>query len=386
MTFSLSDKDKKLLLVLAIVAVICLPYFFVIQPLLDKNAAIAEEILELQSRKDYLTDLKLNESVYQEKTEEMAVETENLLSRFPSELPQEASILFIDNTEKMIPIKLHQVTFGEDVAAQITSDAEKEQIDAVEKEMGDVTDDEVIEEVTETVAISGNLSGIATETQFAFEAGYNEYKEFLKYILDYQDRMVITGMTATYSMDVVTGSFTLRQYAISGEGRLPVKILEPNLMHGTTNVFLQAAGVGSSSEDSGKKADFFMLLNPPDADVETIIIGQSSDASEETYLVSDENAQTSVNLTFEGSEGQYTANYKIGRKSYSEEGIPFVKSGMIDFEIISSPRNGDSDKAGIKLSVVNNTDLTVNISVLDDDTENPRVIIAEKTGIVVMPE
>ena len=211
----LTSRDKKLLLLLAIVAVLFLPYFFVIQPLMEKNEKIISEITELQNQKSYLTDLKLNEAAYQQQTEELATETQNILDMFPSELPQEASILFIDNTEKKIPIKLHQVTFGEDVAAQITSTAEEEQIDAVEAETGDVTDDQVIQEVTDTTSISDGLSGIYTETQFSFEAGYKEYKDFLNYIQTYSDRMVICNMTATYTIDAVNGNFTMRQYAIT---------------------------------------------------------------------------------------------------------------------------------------------------------------------------
>lgn len=386
MKLTISERDKKLLMVLAIVAIICLPYFFVIQPLTEKNEKIASEIEELQKQKSYLTDLKLNEGNYLEKTQEAAVLTQELLSLFPSDLPQEASILFIDNTEKKIPVKLHQVTFGEDVAAQITSEAEQQQIDAVEKEMGDVTDDEVIQEVTETVTIANGLSGMFTETQFSFEAGYEEYKELLDYILNYHDRMVITGMTATYTTDVVSGSFNLRQYAIKGEGRAPVNILEPNLMHGTTNVFMQAAGIGSGAEADAAEADFFLMLSQPDADIDAVIFGKSNDASEETYLTSDSNGQQETTITFEGEGGQYTANYKIGKKSYSEEGVSFVKNDRIYFEIISSPRVGDNDKVGAKVSIVNNTDLTVNVKILDDDEENPRVSIMGKTGIVAVEE
>lgn len=384
MKLTVSERDKKLLMVLAIVAIICIPYFFMIRPLMDKCEKIALEIGELESRKKYLEDLKQNEDIYAEKTKEDAVLTQELLSLFPSDLPQEASILFIDNTEKKIPIKLHQVTFGEDVAAQITSNAEAEQIDAVEKEMGDVTDDEVIREVTDTVAIAGNLAGMSTETQFAFEADYNEYKEFLNYILTYHDRMVITGMTATYNMDLVTGNFTLKQYAISGEGRLPVSILEPNLMHGTTNVFLQAAGIGSVSEGEEGAADFFLMLSQPEADIDAVIFGKSNDASEETYLTADNNAQQETTITFEGKNGQYTANYKINQKEYSEEGVTFAKSDAIYFEIISSPRVGENDKVGAKVNIVNNTDITVHVNVIDDDESDPRVNIMGKTGVIVV--
>ncbi len=381
----LTSRDKKLLLLLAIVAVLFLPYFFVIQPLMEKNEKIISEITELQNQKSYLTDLKLNEAAYQQQTEELATETQNLLDMFPSELPQEASILFIDNTEKKIPIKLHQVTFGEDVAAQITSTAEEEQIDAVEAETGDVTDDQVIQEVTDTTSISDGLSGIYTETQFSFEAGYKEYKDFLNYIQTYSDRMVICNMTATYTIDAVNGNFTMRQYAITGEDRPPVNVLEPNLMHGTTNVFMQAAGLGSDTKEEAA-SDFFLMLSQPEADVESFIVGRSEDPSEETYLTSNENTRQEVTIEFEGEEGEYRAYYKIGKKNYSDEGVVFAPDGAINLEIISSPRVGDKDKVAAKVNVVNNTDLTVNVKVTDEDEENPRVSIMGKTGVIQIEE
>ena len=383
MKITLSERDKKLLLVLVLVAVICLPYFFIIQPYMDKNNQIATEITELQSQKRYLEDLTLNEDVYAQAAKDVVVLTQELLSRFPSDIPQEASILFINNTEKAIPIRLHQVTFGEDVSAQITSEATEEQVEAVEGEMGWEGDEGVIEEVTETVAISGNLAGTATETKFSFEAGYKEYKDFLNFILNYNDRMVITGMTATYGMDVVTGSFTLKQYAIKGDSRPPVSFLEPNLMHGTTNVFMQAAGAGST-EVVDDSADFFLMLSQPDADVDALIFGQSNDPTEASYFYSDKNAQQETTISFEGKDGQYVANYYIGDEPYSEEGVTFMKNGTINFEVISSPREGGNDKVGTKLNIVNNTDVTLSIKILEDDKEDPRVTVLEKTGVIIM--
>lgn len=381
MTFSLSERDKKLLLILGILCVICLPYFFIIQPLMDKNTALETEITNLQSRKRYLTDLALNEAVYVEESKEAVVETENLLARFPSDIPQEASILFVDNMEKRLQVKLHQATFGEDVAAQITSEATEQQVKAVEEEMGYESDQPIVEDVSETVALAGNLTGMSTETQFTFEAGYEEYMAFLDYIANYRDRMVITGMTATYGIDMVTGNFTLKQYAIAGDGRLPVEVLEPNLMQGTTNVFLQAAGTGDSQAGA---ADFFLMLSQPDADVDAVIIGQSNDATEATHLTSDDNAAKEVTISFDGKDGQYTAYYEVGDRSYPGDGVTFAKNGTIVFEIISSPRIGDTDKVGARLNIINNTDVTVSVNIMDDDEELPRVNIAGQTGVIAI--
>ena len=60
----------------------------------------------------------------------------------------------------------------------------------------------------------------------------------------------------------------------------------------------------------------------------------------------------------------------------------FAPDGAINLEIISSPRVGDKDKVAAKVNVVNNTDLTVNVKVTDEDEENPRVSIMGKTGVI----
>lgn len=381
MNFTLSEKDKKLLLVLAIVCVICIPYFFIIQPLMDKNTALETNITELQSRKRYLTDLALNEAVYVEKTKEAAEETQKLLAKFPSDIPQEATILFADNTEKLLQIRLQQVTYGEDVTAQIASQATEQQVQAVEEEMGYESEQPVVEAVSESVVISGNLTGMSTQTQYTFEAGYDEYLSFLDHVAGYNDRMVITGMTATYGLDVVTGNFTMMQYAIAGDGRPAVNVLEPNLMQGTTNVFLQAAGTGNSEAGA---ADFFMMLSRPDADINAVIIGQSGDASQNTYLTNNDNSQNEVTITFDGKDGQYTANYEIGSEAYSKEGVTFAKNGSILFEIISSERGAENDAVGVRLHLVNHTDVTLRVVVMDDDEENPRVKVASQTGVIAL--
>lgn len=392
---NISEKDKKLLMILAILAIVFIPYILVIQPCLEENLQLSNEIIRLEERKSYLTNLILQKEVYKEQTEEMQIQAEKLLERFPSGLPQEASILFMDNTEKMIPIRLHQVTFGEDVVMPLSG--EEGQAEAGENpaggtdgagaeapltETGQETQNAGVDEIRETIDIGSNMNGLSTETQFSFEAGYKEFKDFLYYIKNYRDRMVITGMSASYlgDTDTVSGSFTLKQYAIEGEGRLPVSVLEPALMKGTTNVFLQAVGLGTGAVEN-EAADFFFMLSQPEADVDAKIIGKSNDASQASYLSADNNSEQEMTIEFEGENGQYLANYSIGNES-NAEGEIFAKAGTIVLEIISSPRVGEDDKVAAKLHISNKTDLAVKVKVLNDDTENPRVTIMGKTGII----
>lgn len=376
----LTEKDKNLLLILAVIAAFCLPLVLLVQPAMNKCEALTREISELQSRKSYLDQIVAAGSTYQEEAENIAVKKEELMNRFPSDIPQEASLLFMDNTEKKLPISLYQVGFGEDVAMQMTSAPTQEAIDQVEADTGDVTDDSVYADTTSQTAVTSGLTGISTSTDFSYTAGYEEFKEFLDYIENYNDRMVITSLTASYAMDMnqVNGNFTLIQYALKGEDRNPVSFLEPEMIQGTNNIFTQASGV--FNEETNQSAQFFLMLNQPDADDEAFIMGQMSDVAEKTYLVNDENKLQKAAIEFEGTNGEYTAYYSVGKEKTVKEGIPFTADGQIEFEILSSERADDKDKVSVQVDIVNNTDTIVYLSVQNDDEENPRVTIKGKTG------
>ena len=381
----LSERDKKLLLILVIVIIVCVPYFFIIQPLMDKVDNLGKEISDLNAQVKYREELALMEEEYGKAAEQMAAMETELLSKFPSDLPQEASILFIHNTEQMIPISLYQVAFGDDVAAQVTSTAEEQAIEDVEAETGDTTQTEVIEDNTQTTSLGLGLTGIQTQTRFAYDAGYEEFKDFLKYIADYHDRMVITELEASYSgeMNLVSGNLTLSQYALKGEGRNTVQFLEPNMIQGTTNVFKQASGNFDTTEVAASP-DFFILLNQPGADVDAIIVGQSNDVTESTYLSSTKNAKQEVNIYFEGETGKYNAYYEIGKTKYDDAGVDFDKDGNIELQIISSSRLDDSDKVEISLNIYNTSDAIVKVTTLNDDAEKPRVTIKGTEGDIII--
>lgn len=381
----LSERDKKLLLILVIVIIVCVPYFFIIQPLMDKVDSLGKEISDLNAQVKYREELALMEEEYGKAAEQMAAMETELLSKFPSDLPQEASILFIHNTEQMIPISLYQVAFGDDVAAQVTSAAEEQAIEDVEAETGDTTRTEVIEDNTQTTSLGLGLTGIQTQTRFAYDAGYQEFKDFLKYIADYHDRMVITELEASYSgeMNLVSGNLTLSQYALKGEGRNAVQFLEPNMIQGTTNVFKQASGNFDTTEVAASP-DFFILLNQPGADVDAIIVGQSNDVTESTYLSSTKNAKQEVNIYFEGETGKYNAYYEIGKTKYDDAGVDFDKDGNIELQIISSSRLDDSDKVEISLNIYNTSDAIVKVTTLNDDAEKPRVTIKGTEGDIII--
>lgn len=379
---SLSERDKKLLKILLVVIVACVPFMLFVRPLMNKCTTLGVEVAGLESEKKYMQQLALGEQTYLAEAEKAVVETQKLMAKFPSELLQEADLLFINEVEKKIPISLYQCVFGEDVAAQVTSEADQAQIDAIEAETGDITDDAVIEDNTRTTKVSDTLMGISNSTQFSYDVKYEELKEFLKYIKEHDERMVITQFTASYAgeMDIVNGNFVMVQYGLKGEGRPPVTYKNPDIMLGSNNIFMQAAGVFEEPEEEETVSDFFLMLNQPDADEDALIWGQTKDVTEQTYFTSDKNAKQEVTIEFTGEAGEYTANYYIGDESFSDEGIAFSADGKIEFEVLSCIRADEEDEVEVSLNVVNETDVVLYMAIVNDDEENPRVTVKEKTG------
>lgn len=389
----LTERDKTLLFILAVICIPCFPYFFAVQPYAEKTHQLENEVKELQMRKNQLLELENRREEFTEGIQQAKESREELLTRFPSQLPQEGSILFLHNTEERIPITLSQVAFEMEEIQIITGNEAAAPEDAAGQTAGgngEVSQAGEAETGSESTAAVSNLAGACAGSQIIYSAGYENLKDFLEFILNYKDRMVISSLNAVYSadMNVVTGNLTLRQYAIKGGDRAPVQVTEPDVMHGTSNVFMQASGIALSEERGAEKADFFLMLSQPAADIEAAIFGKSMEGSEETYLTSGVNDMQEMAISFKGSDGEYIANYQIGDEKYSAngEGIVFEKEGDIVFEVISSPRVGDTDKVAASLDIINKTDRTVIVVVKNDDGEKPRVTIAGKTGAVTVKE
>ncbi|MCL2052059.1 MAG: type II secretion system protein GspM [Lachnospiraceae bacterium] len=227
MKLDISERDKKLLLLLLIVAIIAVPYYFLIQPGINQISDMRAEIEELNAEKTRLEGYVRRVPEYREAIEGYVVEIGQILSRYPRELPQEATIIFIDRTEKQLPIRLQSVSFASEKRSPITASMANQAAD----------DDEEME--LGQTKVGDLLTGIAMDMSFNFTSSYQEYKNFLNYILNHQDRMVISRMSARENADTerVEGTFTMTAYAIYGANRYPVNINIPPFELGTLNIF-----------------------------------------------------------------------------------------------------------------------------------------------------
>lgn len=215
----MSDRDKKIIVILLIVAVIALPYVFYIKDKKVETQTLQVEIESLQARYDYLHDLDLNRETYLREIDEMHAERDEIVASFPADIRRENYAMFLLQTEYSsdvikdevtgdvvgleYPIVFNTVSFGTNIETPISTDY-----------MGGAVPDSVEPMDTEFVAITNSSA-------LTYNCYYGGMKYLLKYLMDYEDPMIYTqiDMAMDPETGIVSGAITLAQYAIAGPDR-----------------------------------------------------------------------------------------------------------------------------------------------------------------------
>jgi type IV pilus assembly protein PilO len=69
--------------------------------------------------------------------------------------------------------------------------------------------------------------------------------------------------------------------------------------------------------------------------------------------------------------------------NYEEEWIEFTpENDYISMQINSEPRSGTDDESGVRLNIVNESDIIFYVNILNEDIINPRVEYSEGGNVV----
>ncbi len=237
----ISDRDKKIILIILIAVVIALPYLFVIKPYVQKQEDVQSEIDKLQVRYDELKALDDQREFYLSEIDRFTVSREEIIAKYAPGIRQENTIMFLRNLEFDVPVTMTSMSFTSDKVTPIS--------EGVAQEDGTVV---------------GSMNAIANSTSVSYECEYEDIKEFLKRILSNKERMVISNISIDYDSKtaLVDGSFIIEQYAITGDDRILPPANIPAVPHGNESIFgtyisdedlaaerEEAEGEGEESED-----------------------------------------------------------------------------------------------------------------------------------------
>lgn len=407
----MSEKDKKLLVYLGAVIILAVAYFFVGRPYLDKIDQLTTEREQLEHTLAQKVSAYQKQADYEQGIADAKIEMQDILDKFPENNTDEKSIMFISEAESEVAIWFNQVKFAEEVRMMVNST--EQTVDSVESAEQIIAEQQVQNQQNNNTGaykpILTNMYWYKADLGLSFQTKYDSFKDYLAYIRDYEDRMIIKEMELSYDelSGMVNGSMVLSQYALLGEGRelLPVETNVKTL--GTNNIFTNEDHGGSildlladAASDFINKlmggtteameavrdefgTDYFIRLNAATDIINGKTIGRGDDISGSTHIVSSDNSKEDIVFNVEGENGKYTVKYSIGNNATNDT-ITKEPDGKIYLRIISSERLGNDDKVTAAIHINNNADIPVYVNIDNEDSSNPRANIVEKNGLVTV--
>ena len=191
----ISERDKKLLVVVLAVLIMALAYFFGFQNLSDQVDTLSTKKTTLETTQRDLKEKNNNKQKYVNDTMNYLKQYDNLLDRYAAGSTQPNSIDFFNKTESVT---------GTWVKSNYTS----------------------------------NLTGYKSTINIAYESDYSQWKNFIKYVNTYADKSTIDALSASYNeaTGVVTGTASISLYSIEG-GKRDYKEPSFDVKTGTGNIF-----------------------------------------------------------------------------------------------------------------------------------------------------
>lgn len=380
----ISDRDVKLLYVVLSIAIIACAYFFGFRRLTAANEALDKEISELKVRHTTLRTMEANAKKYSDDTVVYNDNYDKIIAKFDTGYSQEYSILFIKELEDKLDVWLSQAGLA--------------QTDNVYT-FGQIQSTNPSSESGSSV-YSSDYKGYKTVLTLTYQASYDDFKNLIEYINNYKYKCTIDSMSMSYNSesDVVSGSLVVSQYAITGKDRPFNNVNINGVLNGTGNIFASEIFGGGEIADniSGDKImsdyDYFIALQAANENstVSGITVNPRGDLTGDKAIFSEANERQEFYLRFFEEDGVYYAQYSLGEQQFPatefEKGSMFLPGEYLSFMVLSSQREGDDDMVAVDATIVNDTDMTLNIKIANEDKGNPRFVVKSTSGDVVIYE
>ena len=138
--------------------------------------------------------------------------------------------------------------------------------------------------------------------------------------------------------------------------------------------------------------DYYIALQAANenSSVSGITVNPRGDLTGAKAIFSEANERQEFYLRFFEEDGVYYAQYSVGEQQFPatefEKGSMFLPGEYLSFMVLSSQREGEDDMVAVDATIVNDTDMTLNIKIANEDKGNPRFVVKSTSGDVVIYE
>ncbi len=403
----INQREKYLLAITGCVLIAIVYYQFVYVSQVEKIAQQEVELQDMQIRYEEVMQNIATLEERQEKIKGLSARINDITYDYYPELIQEKLILelneFIQESDLNATLTFSQLSASaveslNAPGAKIPQSSLKPYVDRYE-ELINGEDATLEEDVDPSEELEDLLLSLVTaqvlNVGVTFTGAYENVKAFIDEIQTYRYNVVMTDLALSpQTKSDVAGSMTLEFYGVPKLSVQDQAYLEWTLEgdYGKEYPFSTGPATGAYSEDINdllelgvRVNDFLMVARSNTSDLPNVTVGQANDETLESYLYSDkENEEVEIRLLEE--DGKYYFYYSTSEGSYPESvataQVFIPKQEMINVQILSEARVNDTDNTSVTVTIFNETELTVDVQVKNDDVKNPRVSIKTEGNAV----
>lgn len=259
----MSTRDKKLLIILAGVAILVLTYFLIFIPQSNKRDSLKSENMNLKSQYNQLSALAAKADDYTKKTKDMSDAMQQVYDNFPSYLQIENGIMDAVAIEKSTNTNITELTVGSPTAIDVNNPTGEAGTDS---SSGSTTDSSNTDSSQSSQTADGNSSQSQTDdgsaagsgtssgsakstvtgyqlydvsTVMAFKTEYHGLKAMLGEVIGSSQKKTISTLNVSFddSTGKLTGEMLVDSYFLYGLDKPYEAPYIPAVPHGTNNLF-----------------------------------------------------------------------------------------------------------------------------------------------------
>lgn len=248
---SISERDKKILIVFVGILIFALVYYFPIRSYTEDAEKLNTENVGLTAKLAELEAKVARESEIKAETTNYEADTLALVAKFPSFLQVENEIMDIVGLEKELKVEVPLITVNTPVEMKSSDTPEAETTQAPPQEVATEEAPEAApEEASTTEAPVADETGVAPaaankyklydmSTNINYKGGYDSLKKFLDKIAKSTDKKSINSVSLTFDNKTgnLDGNIVYDSYFLAGSDRPYEEIITKTIRHGTKNIF-----------------------------------------------------------------------------------------------------------------------------------------------------
>ena len=244
---SISERDKKILIVFVGILIFALVYYFPIRSYTEDAEKLNTENVGLTAKLAELEAKVARESEIKAETTNYEADTLAMVAKFPSFLQVENEIMDIVGLEKELKVEVPLITVNTPVEMKASDTPEVAEAPAAPQE---VATEEAPEEASTTEAPVADETGVAPavankyklydmSTNINYKGGYDSLKKFLDKIAKSTDKKSINSVSLTFDNKTgnLDGNIVYDSYFLVGSDRPYEEIITKTIRHGTKNIF-----------------------------------------------------------------------------------------------------------------------------------------------------